>query len=95
MINSVPSDSSSCEDDITNRILQDILLLSKEGGTWLLTTIAKLTNILLSGKAPNYITQALFGAFVPILHKNDGRPRPVAVGCLYNRIACNIAAGHA
>ena len=62
-----------------------------ESGRRLLSALVKLTNLFLLGCVPGV---AFYGAGLCALEKKGGGVRPIAVGSLYRRLACRIAARH-
>ena len=72
-------------------------LISKEAaesGRRLIRSLTRLTNLLLQGAAPECAREALFGASLCAMRKGDGGLRPIAIGSIYRRLACRIAARH-
>ena len=72
-------------------------LISKEAaesGRRLIRSLTRLTNLLLQGAAPECARAALFGASLCAMRKGDGGLRPIAMGSIYRRLACRIAARH-
>ncbi|KAF0296193.1 hypothetical protein FJT64_006342 [Amphibalanus amphitrite] len=51
-----------------------------------------LTNLALSGRLPECVVPAFFGASLIALRKKDGGLRPIAVGSVYRRIAGKVTA---
>ena len=66
-----------------------------ESGSRPLTNLTKLVNQILAGKVPDYCQEALFGASLLALEKEDGGLRPIAIGCFYRRLSAKIAANFA
>ena len=58
----------------------------------LLSSLTSLCNLMLRGNVPEDITPYLYGASLLALSKPDGGVRPIAVGSVYRRLACKIAA---
>ena len=57
----------------------------------MLTALTALTNLALSGRLPEVVTPAFFGASLIALKKKDDGLRPIAVGSVYRRIAAKVA----
>ena len=76
--------------------LQDMLSPeTADSGKKLLSNLTRLINQMLAGQVPEYCVNALFGASLLALEKEDGGVRPIAIGCLYRRLAAKIAAKYA
>ena len=94
-ISSMPSGSSGGLDALRPLVLQQLLSNDAvECGRRLLASLTKLTNVILSGNVPDYAQTSIFGASLIALEKETGGIRPIAVGCIYRRLACRMAAHH-
>ena len=92
-INSFPPSSSAGLDGIRPAHLRSLLTKhTAEAGARLLTALTALTNLALSGRLPECVVPAFFGASLIALRKKDGGLRPIAVGSVYRRIAGKVAA---
>ncbi|KAF0294133.1 hypothetical protein FJT64_008171 [Amphibalanus amphitrite] len=80
-INSFPPSSSAGLDGIRPAHLRSLLTKhTAEAGARLLTALTALTNLALSGRLPECVVPAFFGASLIALRKKDGGLRPIAVG---------------
>ena len=57
----------------------------------LVTALTALVNQTILGELPAVARPAFFGATLTALRKNDGGLRPIAVGCVYRRLATKVA----
>ena len=95
-IQSMPSGSSGGLDGVRPIHLQQLVgRHTAQSGCRLLTSLTKLSNLLLRGNIPIFARDAMFGASLCALNKKAGGIRPIAVGSVYRRLASKIAAGHA
>ena len=91
-IKSFPPSSSAGLDGIRPAHLRSLVARSvSEAGARLLTALTALTNLALSGRIPEFATQAFFGASLIALRKKGGGLRPIAIGSTYRRIAAKVA----
>ena len=68
-------------------------LISEELGCFasnLISSLAKISSLMLQGTIPRKVTPVLYGAFLCALNKKDGGIRPIAVGCTLRRITSKI-----
>ena len=94
-ITSMQSGSAAGLDGIRALHLQQLVSReAAESGRRLIRSLTRLTNLLLQGAAPQCAREALFGATLCAITKRDGGLRPIAVGSIYRRLACRIAARH-
>ena len=92
-IHSFPSGSGGGPDLLKPQHLKDLMLKSVgESSRHLLVSLTSLCNLLLSGKVLQEVTPFLYGASLLALSKPDGGIRPIAIGCVYRRLTCKIAA---
>ena len=68
---------------------------TSEAGHRLITSITKLLNTIMSGQVPDFAREAIFGASLFALRKNDNGIRPIAIGSVYRRLAARILAHQA
>lgn len=84
--------SSAGIDGISPQHLKDLTASTNgEAGTKLITSLTKLTNLMLSGKVNKEICKVLYGARLIALTKKDKGIRPIAVGSTYRRLTAKIA----
>ena len=94
-IESMPTGSSAGLDGIRPLHLRQLISTDAvEPGRRLLRSLTVLTNIALDGRIPECARDAFFGAALCALRKKDGGLRPIAVGSVYRRLPCRIAAHH-
>ena len=92
-IHSFPSGSAGGPDLLKPQHLKDLMLKSVgEPSRHLLSSLTNLCNLLLSGKVLQDVIPSLYGASLLALTKPCGGIRPIAIGCVYRRLACKIAA---
>ena len=92
----MPSGSGAGLDGLRPKHLQDLTAREAlESGRRLLSSLAKLANVLLCGGVPDFACGALFGASLCALSKRDGGVRPIAVGSVLRRLTAKIASKHA
>ena len=95
-IESMPTGSSAGLDGMRPLHLRQLISAdAAEPGRRLLSSLTTLTNMALEGKIPECARDAFFGAALCALRKKDGGLRPIAVGSVYRRLPCRIAAHHA
>ena len=95
-LSSMPAGSGAGLDGLRPKHLQDLTAKSAlESGRRLLTSLAKLANVLLSGGVPDFARGALFGASLCALRKKDGGIRPIAVGSVLRRVTAKMASKYA
>ena len=70
------------------------LLLRAPDVSPLLSAITDLTNLSLQRKIPASVQGALFDANLPAITKKTGGVRPMAVGCIWRRLAAKVACCH-
>ena len=58
-------------------------------------SLVALTRLALDGGIPECAREAFYGASLCALRKKDGGLRPIAIGSVYRRLPCRIAAHHA
>ena len=68
---------------------------TSEAGHRLMTSITRLLNLIMRGQVPSFAREAIFGASLFALGKNDGGVRPIAVGSVYRRLAARILTHYA
>ena len=94
-INSMRPGSVAGLDGVRALHLQQLISReAAESGRRLIRSLTRLTNLLLQGAAPECAREALFGASLCAMRKGDGGLRPIAIGSIYRRLACRIAARH-
>ena len=94
-IESMPTGSSAGLDGVRPLHLRQLISSEAvEPGRRLLFSLTKLTNLVLDGRIPECARDALFGASLCALLKKDGGLRPIAIGSVYRRLPCRIAAHH-
>ena len=94
-IESMPPGSSAGLDGIRPIHLRQLISSeAAEPGRRLLKSLASLTNSALAGCLPQCSREAFYGAALCALRKKDGGLRPIAIGSVYRRLACRIAAHH-
>ena len=94
-IESMPPGSSAGLDGIRPIHLRQLISSeAAEPGRRLLKSLASLTNSALAGRLPQCSREAFYGAALCALRKKDGGIRPIAIGSVYRRLACRIAAHH-
>ena len=67
------------------------MIMNKESGGQLLTSITSFVNTLLNGKCHPAVTPILFGGNLVALEKKTGDVRPIAIGYTLRRIAAKCA----
>ena len=89
-IKSFPCGSASGPDGLKPQHLKDLTsdITSSDA---LLTLITNFINLLLSGRCPDNVRPFLFGGNLTALTKKDGGVRPIAVGCVFRRLASKCA----
>ena len=84
--------SSAGLDGLRPAHLKDLISKSAgEAGARLATALTALANVAISGELPAVARPAFFGATLTALRKSDGGLRPIAVGCVYRRLATKVA----
>ena len=79
-------------DGLRPGVLRELTSFSaREAGVTLVASLTRLTNHLLAGTSPEFVRRTLFGATLTALNKKTGGLRPIAVGCLYRRLATKTA----
>ena len=95
-IESMPTGSSAGLDGIRPLHLRQLISAeASEPGRRLLSCLTSLTNLALDGRIPDCAREAYYGATLCALRKKDGGLRPIAIGSVYRRLSCRIAAHHA
>lgn len=89
---SFPNGSAGGMDGIRPQHLKDLVSLTNgDAGSKLLTSLTKLSNLMLSGKVNKEICNVLYGARLCAFNKKDGGIRPIAIGSTYRRLTAKIA----
>ena len=95
-IESMPTGSAAGLDGMRPLHLRQLISAeASEPGRRLLGSLTSLANKALEGDIPECARSAFFGATLCALRKKDGGLRPIAVGSVYRRLPCRIAARHA
>ena len=95
-VTSMQSSSGAGLDGMRPLYLQQILGAdTADRGRRLLFALTSLVNIAMRGAIPEVARDCFFGASLCALAKKDGGIRPVAVGCVYRRLASKIGARYA
>ena len=93
---SMPTGSSAGLDGIRPLHLRQLISNeAAEPGRRLLNSLVALTRLALDGGIPECAREAFYGASLCALRKKDGGLRPIAIGSVYRRLPCRIAAHHA
>ena len=83
--------SSAGLDGLRPAHLKDLIGRSAgEAGVRLVTALTALVNQAIRGELPAAARPAFFGATLTALRKSDGGLRPIAVGCVYRRLATKV-----
>ena len=77
-IKSFPPGSSSGPDCLRPQHLKD--MSERQVGGTLIVSLTNFVNLILSGGAPDWVRQFVFGASLLAFNKKDGGLRPIAVG---------------
>ena len=94
-IESMPTGSSAGLDGMRPLHLRQLISNeAAEPGRRLLSSLTTLTNLALDGRIPEFAREAFYGASLCALRKKDGGLRPIAIGSVYRRLPCRIAAHH-
>ena len=88
-IRSFPAGSSGGPDGLRPQHVLD-MIMNKESGEQLLTSITSFVNTVLNGKCHTAVTPILFGGNLVALEKKTGDVRPIAIGYTLRRIAAII-----
>ena len=95
-VKSMRPGSSGGLDGIRPVMIQQMLSKdTAENGLRLLSSLTKLVNHMLSTQLPNYVSSSVFGASLCPFSKEGGGVRPIAVGSIFRRLPCRIAAHYA
>lgn len=79
-------------DGIRPQHFKDMLSIDTgESGSQLTARLTTFSDLLLHGKAPDFIIPILYGAALCALNKQTGSIRPIAIGSTYRRIVSKIA----
>ena len=70
------------------------MVLSRESGSLLLTSLTGFINLVLSGSCPSQIIPLFFGARLIALNKKSGGARSIAVGCVLRRLIAKCAVSY-
>lgn len=90
-ISSFNADSASGIDGLSPQHLKDLLALNCGGtASQLLTSLTKLTNLMLSGKVCAEFVPFLYGASLIAFNKKDGGIRPIAIGATLRRLVSKL-----
>ena len=87
-IRSFPAGSSGGPDGLRPQHLKD--MTEKQVGGSMLTALTHFVNLILAGKAPEWVRPYLFGASLLAFSKKDGGVRPIAVGLTLRRLVAKI-----
>jgi len=88
---SFPKGTAAGPDGLKVQHLLDVLRVCSAGGDVdPRPSLARLSSLLLSGKAPMEVAPFLGGARLVPLQKPDGGIRPIAVGCTWRRLAAKV-----
>ena len=91
-IQTFPKGSAGGPDGLRPQHLQDLTGTSAgRGGEMLMCALVDFTNLVLSGRIPDLVRPAFFGASLTALNKKDGGVRPIAVGCTLRRLVAKTA----
>lgn len=95
MLNSIkhfPISSSGGIDGLRPRHLKDLIsFICGDSSTKLVIAMAKLVNIIRSGKIIRSLLPVFYGAALIALAKTNGDIRPIAIGLVWRRLAGKIA----
>src|SRR5437016_5254103 len=89
---SFPPGSAGGLDGLRPQILKE-LLDAKAVGEWgdkIVKALKGMLDLILSGAVPKDIVPYLFGASLTALNKKTGGIRPIAVGCVWRRLAAKV-----
>ena len=90
-IRSFPRGSSAGLDGLRPAHLVDLVgPRVGEAGAQLRRALTRLVNTALRADLPNFLVRSVFGASLCALRKKTGGLRPIAVGCLYRRLATKV-----
>ena len=67
-----------------------MLSVQEQNSRELIEVITSFINLLLAGKAPDFIRSVIFGGTLTALEKNDGGLRPIVVGFTLRRIVAKM-----
>jgi len=85
---SFPHRSGAGPEGLQPQHLKDCIPISRaDASTFLLASLIELVNHLMNGHLPTPFQPFLYGAQLHRLHKSNRYPRPIVVGCTYQRLA--------
>ena len=85
-----PAGSAGGPDGLRPQHIRD-MLLSREGGSELLSALTAFVNMVLAGRCPKDVAPVFFGGRLLALNKKSGGIRPIVVGFSLRRLVSKCA----